>query len=75
MSDQVADNRLVLYDYPISYNCQIVRLVLCEKSVPGHSQKVDIGPLMEHLRPWFMRINPKGAVPVLEHNGDVITET
>ncbi|MBO44032.1 MAG: hypothetical protein CMM28_09940 [Rhodospirillaceae bacterium] len=75
MNDQVADNRLVLYDYPISYNCQIVRLVLCEKGVPGHSQKVDIGPLMEHLRPWFMRINPKGVVPVLEHNGDVIAET
>jgi len=75
MSEQVADNQLVLYDYPISYNCQIVRLVLCEKGVPGQSKKVDIGPLMEHLRPWFMRINPKGAVPVLEHNGGAITET
>lgn len=75
MGEQVADSQLVLYDYPISYNCQIVRLVLCEKGVPGQSKKVDIGPLMEHLRPWFMRINPKGAVPVLEHNGDVIIET
>lgn len=75
MSVDVAENQLVLYDYPVSYNCQIVRLVLCEKEIPGRTHKVDIGPLMEQFQPWFMRLNPKGEVPVLDHNGKIITET
>ncbi|HAT35861.1 MAG TPA: hypothetical protein DCS82_09110 [Rhodospirillaceae bacterium] len=75
MSVETAENRLVLYDYPVSYNCQIVRLVLCEKEIPGRTHKVDIGPLMEQFQPWFMRLNPKGELPVLDHDGNVITET
>lgn len=75
MTVDVADNQLVLYDYPISYNCQIVRLVLCEKEIPGRTQRVDIGPLMQQFQPWFMRLNPKGELPVLDHNGRIIIET
>ena len=74
MSENKSEKQLVLYDYPISYNCQIVRLALCEKEIPGETKAVDIGPLLENFRPWFMRMNPKGLVPVLEHNGQFLTE-
>ncbi|MDA0656102.1 MAG: glutathione S-transferase family protein [Proteobacteria bacterium] len=74
MSESKTEKQLVLYDYPISYNCQIVRLALCEKGIPGQTKAVDIGPLLENFRPWFMRINPKGLVPVIEHNGRFLTE-
>jgi glutathione S-transferase len=75
MSDNQPDSQLLLYDYPISYNCQIVRLVLCEKDIPGRTKRVDIGPMMEQFEPWFVEINPEATVPVVDHDGRRITDT
>ena len=68
-------DEVILYDYPFSYNCQIVRLVLCEKGLPGRTIRVDIGPMMEQFKPSFMRLNPSGQVPVLLHQNKVVTQT
>ena len=75
MKKETRADEVVLYDYPISYNCQIVRLVLCEKGVPGKTIRVDIGPMMEQFTPNFMRLNPSGQVPVLLHQNKVVTQT
>jgi glutathione S-transferase len=67
--------KIKLYHYPLSFRSQIARLVLTESGVPWEGQIVDIGPLHENFQPWYMRINPKGTVPTLEHNGRHIVET
>ena len=75
LDKETKDNAVILYDYPISYNCQIIRLVLCEKDLPGKTIRVDIGPMMEQLQPWFIRLNPSGQVPVLLHKDNIVTQT
>ena len=75
MNNETTVDEVVLYDYPFSYNCQIVRLVLCEKGLPGKTVRVDIGPMMEQFKPSFMRLNPSGQVPVLQHGNRVVTQT
>jgi tetrachloro-p-hydroquinone reductive dehalogenase len=68
-------DKVKLYHYPLSFRSQVARLVLTECGIPWEGQVVDIGPLHENFRPWYMRINPKGTVPTLEHNGRHIVET
>ncbi len=75
MKKETTADEVVLYDYPFSYNCQIVRLALCEKDLPGKTIRVDIGPMMEQFKPSFMRLNPSGQVPVLLHQNKVVTQT
>jgi tetrachloro-p-hydroquinone reductive dehalogenase len=68
-------DKVKLYHYPLSFRSQIARLVLTECGIPWEGQVVDIGPLHENFRPWYMRINPKGTVPTLEHEGRFVVET
>lgn len=55
--------------------CSIkVRVVLAEKGLEWESRHISL-PKGEQLTPEFLAINPKGVVPVLEHDGRYITES
>jgi glutathione S-transferase len=64
-----------LYHFPASLCSQKVRLTLEEKGVEWTSHVVDIGPTMENYEPWYMRINPNGVVPTLDHDGHIVCDS
>jgi glutathione S-transferase len=47
---------------------------LIEKGLPWQSIYVDLHKFEQH-EPWFTTINPEGQVPVLDHDGVIITHT
>jgi len=47
---------------------------LKEKALPFESVYVDLHKFEQHA-PWFVAINPEGQVPVLDHDGTIITHT
>ncbi len=47
---------------------------LKEKKLAFESVYVDLHKFEQH-EPWFVAINPEGQVPVLDHNGTIITHT
>src|SRR5207253_3075209 len=47
---------------------------LIEKSLPYESIYVDLHKFEQH-EPWFVAINPEGQVPVLDHDGAIVTHT
>lgn len=47
---------------------------LKEKGLEFESIYVDLHKFEQH-EPWFLKINPEGQVPVLEHDGVIITHT
>lgn len=49
-------------------------LVLAEKDIPYTDRFLDFAQFQQH-DPEFIRINPRGQVPVLIHDGKVITES
>ena len=49
-------------------------LPLFEKELPFESIYVDLHKFEQH-QPWFTAINPEGQVPVLDHDGAIITHT
>lgn len=65
---------LKLYHHNISVCAQKVRIALDEKNLAWEGQEVDLMK-GEHLTPAFLAINPKGLVPVLEHDGQPICES
>ena len=65
---------LELYHNNLSVCAQKVRIVLAEKGAAWTSHDVSlVGG--EHLTPAFKRMNPRGLVPVLVHDGSVIVES
>ncbi len=63
-----------LYDYELSGNCYKIRLLLALlglswEQVPTDSVKG------ETLTPAFRRLNPRGQIPVLEDDGEVIWDS
>lgn len=65
---------LELYHNNISVCAQKVRLVLAEKRLTWTSRHIDLRR-GEHLTPEFLKINPRGLVPVLVHDGEVVVES
>jgi glutathione S-transferase len=65
---------LILYHHNISVCAQKVRIALAEKDLPWEGVHVDLMQ-GEHLKPEFLKINPRGLVPVLVHDGDPICES
>jgi glutathione S-transferase len=65
---------LTLYHHNISVCAQKVRLALDEKGIPWRSVEVDLMK-QEHLTPEFLKINPRGLVPVLIHDDATVTES
>ena len=47
---------------------------LFEKGLKFESVYVDLHKFQQH-EDWFLKINPEGQVPVLDHDGDIITHT
>ena len=60
-----------LYNYPLSFGCQIVRLCAFEKGVIWREITVDGGPDPEVFDPWFVALTPAMELPVLSHGGRI----
>ena len=65
---------LDLYHNNISVCAQKVRIVLAEKNVPWTNHHLSLAK-GEQLTPQFKAMNPRGVVPVLVHDGNVIVES
>jgi len=65
---------LDLYHHGSSACAAKVRLALAEKQLLWSSHYVDI-LAGEQFKPAFLRINPKGVVPVLVHDGRIVRES
>ena len=63
-----------LYHNNLSVCAQKVRIVLAEKDVPWTSHDVSLAR-GEQLTPEFKKMNPRGLVPVLVHDGNTIVES
>jgi glutathione S-transferase len=65
---------LVLHHLPQSICSQKVRLCLAEKGLAWESRVVDLARF-EHLSEAYLRINPNGVVPALQHDGAAVVES
>jgi glutathione S-transferase len=63
-----------LYFVPISGNAYKVRILLSLLNVPHEKVVVDHSK-NEHKQPAFLKLNPRGEVPVLEDAGSVIWDS
>jgi glutathione S-transferase len=66
---------VLLYDYPGSICCQMVRLTLAEKGVAYEKHNVDIMDKAEQFEPWYTALNPKAVVPTLAIGDEIVTDT
>jgi len=66
---------LTLYHFWTSTCSKRVRICLAEKQIEWQSHHVDIAKKMEHLEPWYKKLNPNGVVPTLDHDGQIIIES
>ena len=66
---------LTLYHFNNSVCSQKIRMVLKEKAVTDwESKEVDLFK-SEQFDPEYLKLNPKGVVPTLVHDGNVMTES
>ena len=65
---------LQLYHNDMSVCAQKVRLVLAHKGLSWEGTHLNLRA-GEQFSPDFRKISPKGLVPVLAHDGDIITES
>ena len=65
---------LKLYHAEPAANSLKAMIALKEKALPFESVYVDLHKFEQH-EPWFVAINPEGQVPVLDHDGHIITHT
>ena len=65
---------LTLYSFGPAANSMKPLLALYEKGLEFNPRFVDPRKF-EHHEPWFKKINPRGQVPALDHDGHVITES
>jgi len=63
-----------LYDVARSGNCHKVRMLLAQLSLPHEIVAVDL-PGGETKLPAFLKLNPRGQVPVLEDAGEIIWDS
>jgi glutathione S-transferase len=65
---------LTLYNAPQSTCSQKVRLVAAEKELKFGEKKLNLFK-GEQLTPEYMKINPNGVVPSLDHDGKIIIDS
>ena len=63
-----------LYDMELSGNCYKVRLLCSLLGLTYESQPVDLSQ-GEHKTPAFLKLNPRGQVPVLDDDGVTIWDS
>ncbi len=66
---------IVLYDFELDEGCYKVRLLLSVLGVDHERIPVDVFPGAEQTTPAFLRLSPRGRVPVLVDDGLVLHET
>jgi glutathione S-transferase len=64
---------LTLYDFGNSVCCQKVRITMRAKGLTWDAIKVDLFKT-EQYDPKYLRLNPKGVVPTLVHDGKPVIE-
>ncbi len=65
---------LHLFHFTFSNCSQRVRLALAEKGLSWESHHLDLSQ-NEHITPEYQAINPKGVVPTLVNDGEVVVES
>lgn len=65
---------IVLYHNDMSLTSQKVRFVLSEKGIDWQSREIDLQN-REQTTPGFLNVNPRGMVPVLVHDSEVVIES
>jgi glutathione S-transferase len=65
---------LTLYDFGNSVCCQKVRITTRAKGLSWEPVKVDLFKT-EQYDPKYLKLNPKGVVPTLVHNGKPLIES
>src|SRR5262249_2814782 len=63
-----------LYNAPQSTCSQRVRFVLNAKHLPFAEKKLDL-LAGDQLAPDYLKLNPNGVVPTLEHDGNVVIDS
>ena len=67
---------LELYHYDRSTAAQKVRIALAEKNLEWTGRVLDTSVgVREHLHPEYLKLNPRGLVPTLVHDGHPIRES
>lgn len=69
-----ADNTLLLYNAPASTCSQKVRMLLAEKGLAWTDRRLNLQK-NEHLTDAYLRINPNGVVPTLDHGGRIVVDS
>ncbi len=65
---------LKLYHAEPAANSLKALLYFTERGLEFESVYVDLHKFEQH-EPWFVAINPEGQVPVLDHDGEIITQS
>ncbi len=65
---------LKLYSYNSSICAQKVRITLAEKGLSFDTENIDLFT-NEQFKPAYLKINPKGVVPALDHDGRIVIES
>jgi len=65
---------LILYDFGNSVCCQKVRVTLRAKGLDWEARPVDLFKA-EQYDPAYLKLNPKGVVPTLVHDGRPVIES
>ncbi len=65
---------LKLYHQWTSTCSKRVRITLAEKNLDWESHHISLKDL-EHLDEWYVKLNPEGVVPTLDHDGNILTES
>ncbi|MEE2662201.1 MAG: glutathione S-transferase family protein [Pseudomonadota bacterium] len=67
-------NMLALYHNSMSSCSQKIRLALAEKGLDWESRHLNLRA-GDAQTPEYLRLNPKGVVPTLEHDGHIVPES
>jgi glutathione S-transferase len=63
-----------LYDAPQSTCSQRVRFVFNAKGIPFAEKKLDL-MAGDQMKPEYLRLNPNGVVPTLDHDGAIVIDS
>src|SRR6202158_4027268 len=63
-----------LYNAPLSTCSQRVRFVLNAKRLPFEEKKLDL-LAGDQLKPDYLKLNPNGVVPTLDHDGAIVIDS